>query len=229
MTVREDSINKESSSRVEGAAMEDIDLPVTVNGSGRTIIGGNIKKSVETVTLTIDTTGAAVIADSDQMDTTNEGSVTSTNAVKETMAEPSSDGDMNAIHGDSDGDGDDETTTGISEPASAMKFQPLQPISEKSLFPNPHQSNPENSSTQDQSATQISTVIATKESGSFMNNLQDPVAASKVFKKSQAENGDENSSFRQQMSHTPPTSMSTTYETMHFGKRSRSGVSLFVA
>lgn len=202
MVVREDSINKESSGRNnEGTAMEDIDL------------------------------GSTGIADSSQMDTTpamNEENTTSKNYVniaKETMVEPSSDGHMNAI----DGDGDDETSTRISEPASALKFQPLQPIAEKSFSPNPHQSNPENYSTEDQNCTQTSGVLSTKESGSFMNNIQDPVAASKVFKKSQGENDDESLSSTQLMSHTPPTSMSTSYETTHFGKRPRSGVSFFLA
>jgi len=194
MVVREDSINEESSGRNEGTAMEDIDL------------------------------GSTEIADSSQMDTTpamNEENTTAKNYVniaKETMVEPSSDGHMNAI----DDDGDDETSTRISEPASALEFQPLQPIAEKSFSPNPHQSNPENYSTEDQNATQTSGVLSTKESGSFMNNIQDPVAASKVFK-SQSEDDDENLSSTQLMSHTPPTSMSTSYETTHFGKRPRSG------
>eukprot|EP00533_Pseudo-nitzschia_delicatissima_P008194 CAMPEP_0116102662 /NCGR_PEP_ID=MMETSP0327-20121206/13469_1 /TAXON_ID=44447 /ORGANISM="Pseudo-nitzschia delicatissima, Strain B596" /LENGTH=636 /DNA_ID=CAMNT_0003594717 /DNA_START=189 /DNA_END=2099 /DNA_ORIENTATION=- len=194
MVVREDSINEESSGRNEGTPMEDIDL------------------------------GSTEIADSNQMDTTpamNEENKTAKNYVniaKETMVESSSDGHMNAI----DGDGDDETSTRISEPASALKFQPLQPIAEKSFSPNPHQSNPENCSTEDQNATQTSGVLSAKESGSFMNNIQDPVAASKVFK-SQGENDDENLSSTQLMSHTPPTSMSTSYETTHFGKRPRSG------
>eukprot|EP00536_Pseudo-nitzschia_multiseries_P006762 jgi/Psemu1/255648/estExt_Genewise1Plus.C_1480007 len=56
-----------------------------------------------------------------------------------------------------------------------------------------------------------------------MNNIQDPVAASKVFKRSQTENDDEISLSTQQLSHTPPTSLSSSYETMHFGKRPRSG------
>ena len=198
MTLREDSVNQESSHTDQGAAMEDMDLPVTVTGNGRTISLGTI-------------------TDSNQMDTTlsaNEGSVT---------ANP--DGEINTI----DGDGDDETSARITESASAMKFQPLQPISEKSLFPNPQQPISGNSSTQDQTITQAATVVGRKESGSFMNNIQDPVAASKVFKKSLAENDDENLTSTQQMSHTPPTSMSTSYETMHFGKRPRSGVSHFVA
>ena len=149
------------------------------------------------------------IADSNQMDTN---------------PATSSEGDMNTIGGD----GDDETSTRISEPTSAMKFQPLQPISEKALFPTPHQSNAGNNSTQDQIVTQPSVAVPRKESGSFMNNIQDPVAASKVFK-SQGENDDENLSSMQLMSHTPPTSMSTSYETTHFGKRPRSGVSFFLA
>jgi len=226
MIVREDSISKESSHREEGAAMEDIDLPLTVNSSGRTIINSNIEQSIETVNLgTIDMTGTTGIDDSNQMDTTpatnTESSIPKNYAArtKETIIEPSSDGDMNTI----DGDGDDETSTRISEPASAIKFQPLQPIPEKSLSPSLHQSNPDDGLAQDHNTTQTCPVLATKESGSFMNNIQDPVAASKVFKKSQAENEDENSPSTQQMSHTPPTSMSTSYETTHFGKRPRSG------
>ncbi len=186
MTLREDSVKQESSHMDQGAAaMDGMDLPVTVNGNGRTISLG-----------TIDTAGTPGIADSSQMDTIG-------------------------------GDGDDETSTRISESASAMKFQPLQPIAEKSLFPTPHQSNSGNNSTQDQ-ITQPSVAVPRKESGSFMNNIQDPVAASKVFKRSEAENDDENPSSMQQMSHTPPTSVSTSYETTHFGKRPRSGVSSFV-
>jgi hypothetical protein len=134
-------------------------------------------------------------------------------------------GDMNTM----DGDGDDDTSTRISEAAAAMKFQPLQPIPEKSLSQKMHQSNSDTAVAQDQAAIQACPVLAVKESGSFMNNIQDPVAASKVFKKSQVENEDENSPSTQQMSHTPPTSVSTSYETMHFGKRPRSGVSSFAA
>ena len=179
MTLREDSVKKESSHADQGAAMDEMDLPVTVAGNGRTISLGTI-------------------ADSNQMDTNPAAS---------------SEGEMNTI-------GDDETSTRISEPASAMKFQPLQPISEKALFTK----NP----SQDQIVTQPSAAVPRKESGSFMNNIQDPVAASKVFKKSEIENDDENASSLQQMSHTPPTSASTSYETMHFGKRPRSGVSSVV-
>ena len=54
MTLREDSTNKQTSGRGEGAAMEDIDVPVTPLG-------------------TIDMTGAAGISDSSQMDTTPAG------------------------------------------------------------------------------------------------------------------------------------------------------------
>lgn len=231
MIVRGDSINKESSHMGEGGAMEDVNPPLTVTGSGRTIISNNIEQSIETVTVgTIDMTGTAGIVDSSQMETTpspNTESATTTKYIKMTkgsIAESSPDGDMNTIDGD--GDEDDETSTRISEPTSAMKFQPLQPISEKSLSPSLHQSNSENSSAQDHTSTQTFTAFATKESGSFMNNIQDPVAASKVFKKFEPEIEHENS-LTQQMSHTPPTSMSTSYETMHFGKRPRSGVSFF--
>lgn len=180
MTLREDSVNKESSHMDQGAAMDGMDLPVTVAGNGRTISLG-----------TIDTAGTAGIADSNQMDTIG-------------------------------GDGDDETSARLSEAASAMKFQPLQPIAEKALFPTPHQSNSANNSTQDQ-ITQPSVAVPRKESGSFMNNIQDPVAASKVFKRGETDSDDQNV-----LSHTPPTSVSTSYETMHFGKRPRSGVSSFV-
>jgi len=226
MIVRENSISEESSHKEEGAAMEGIDLPLTVTGSATTIINGSIEQSIDTVTLgTIDMIGTGAIVDSNRMDTTpatNVESVTTKNYLnrtKETIMEPSSDGDMNTI----DDDGDDETSTRISEPASAMKFQPLQPISEKSLSPSLHKVNADNSLAQDLTTTQTCAVHATKESGSFMNNLQDPVAASKVFKKTQVENEYENSPSTQQMSHTPPTSASTSYETVRFGKRPRSG------
>lgn len=230
MIVREDSISKESSHKGEGAATEDMDIPLSVTGNGRTIIDSNTEQSIETVTLgTIDTTGTTGMGDSSQMDTTpatNSDSATRKNFVdrtKETIMEPSSDGDMNTIDGDDDDDGHDETSARISEQASAMKFQPLQPISEKSLSPSLDKSNPDRSLAQGHTSSQPSTVLSTKESGSFINNIQDPVAANKVFKKSQAENDDDNSPSTQQMSHTPPTTTSASYEKKHFGKRPRSG------
>ncbi len=195
MVVRGNSINEESSGRNEGTVMEDIDLPITVTGSGR-----RREQSIETVTLgTIDST---VMPDSGHMDTASAMNEENTT-------------------------GYDETSTRISESTSGLKFQPLQPIAEKSFASNSHQSNPENDATEDQNITQTSAILATKESGSFMNNIQDPVAASKVFKKAQGESDDDNLSSTHLMSHTPPTSVSTSYETMHFGKRPRSGVSSF--
>lgn len=230
MIVQEDSISKESSHREEDAGMEDIDLPLTVTGTGRSVISSNTEQSIEAVTLgTIDMARKSGIVDSNQIDpapTTNSESSISKNRfsrIKENTMEPSSDGDLNTMDGDGNGNGNDETSTQISEPASAMKFQPLQPISEKSLSPSLHQSNPDYNLAQDHTVTQACASLTSKESGSFMNNIQDPVAASKFFKKSQAENEDENSQATQQMSHTPPTSISTSYETMHFGKRPRSG------
>jgi hypothetical protein len=233
MIVREDSISKDSSHRGEGSATEEIDSLLSVTGNGRTIINSNTEQSIDTVTLgTIDMTATTGIGDSSEMDTTpatnadSETRKTFDDRTKDTIMEPSSDGDMNTIDGDDDDD--DETSARISEQASAMKFQPLQPISEKSLSPSLDKSNTDHSLSQDHTASQICTVLVTKESGSFMNNIQDPVAASKVFKKSQAENDDDNSPSTQQMSHTPPTSTSTSYEKLHFGKRPRSGVSSFV-
>jgi len=226
MILREESIRKKPSRTGDGAAMEDIDLPLTVTNNGKAGISSNPEQTIETVTLgTIDTDGAAQIADSVQMErtpsTNTEGATTENfeNRTNETMTEPPSDGDMNTV----DDNGDDETSTRISEPAAAMKFQPLQPISEKSLSPSLHRSNSGNDSAQDNDTAQTIKALATKESGSFMNNIQDPVAASKVFKKKEVENDDENSLSTQQMSHTPPTTMSTSYETMNFGKRPRSG------
>ena len=228
MIVREDCIDKETSPREEVEAMENVDLPLTVARSSRTILNHNIEPSIEAITLgATDVSGRRGSADSNQMDTvptTNaESSITKgyITSIKESIIESSSDSEMNTI----DTDGNEETSPGLSEPSSAMKFQPLQPISEKSLSPSEHIPNIENSAVQDQKASQPYSVIHSKESGSFMNNIQDPVAASKVFKKSQAEN--ETSQSTQLMSHTPPTSMSTSYETMHFGKRPRSGVSSF--
>jgi hypothetical protein len=80
-----------------------------------------------------------------------------------------------------------------------------------------------------------------------MNNIQDPVAASKGIRNNNknntaGEDGGENSTSatgtasasasaasiqqqQQQISHTPPNNMSTSYESKHFGKRPRTGVS----
>ena len=203
MVIREAAMGKESSHREESSPMDVASPPLTNTDIGMTI-SSNIDQPIQGGTNGID--------DSAQMDKAAVRTKTGANIIKDSVIEPSSDADMNGI----DSSGDDETNTRISEPASAIKFQPLQPISEKA------QSN-----LQENAAMQTCTGVATKEGGSFMNNIQDPVAASKIFKKSQAENDDENLSSKQQMSHTPPTSMSTSYASMHFGKRPRSGVSFF--
>eukprot|EP00532_Pseudo-nitzschia_australis_P020073 CAMPEP_0168304830 /NCGR_PEP_ID=MMETSP0142_2-20121227/48188_1 /TAXON_ID=44445 /ORGANISM="Pseudo-nitzschia australis, Strain 10249 10 AB" /LENGTH=673 /DNA_ID=CAMNT_0008256159 /DNA_START=398 /DNA_END=2419 /DNA_ORIENTATION=+ len=227
MVVREDSIRKESSHKEEDRSLEDLDLAMTDadTNSRRTGIGisGSMEQSADADTVTlgrIDVAETETTGNQMQMDTTpasdSESSFTKCNV--NDKIEPATDGVMNAIDGDNDGDGDDETSGRIREPASAsaMKFQPLQPIPEKSLSPGPHSAN---------IIKQTSVGHASREGGFFMNNIQDPVAASKVFKKHQAENDDEysHSSSAQQMSHTPPTSTSASYETMRFGKRPRSG------
>jgi len=215
MVIREDSRNQEHD------AIDEMDLTMTDTGSesGRTGLNGDMDHAVDTVTLgTIDVAGMNSVVNSNQMDTTptpdGESSVSKNRAStsKECMLESSSD-DVIEGDGDDDGDDHDESNERITEPSSAMKFQPLQPISEKSLSPGRIQTN---------NANQTSFAQPSRESGSFMNNIQDPVAASKVFKRTQTESDDE-FSLTQQLSHTPPTSLSTSYETMHFGKRPRSG------
>jgi len=231
MIVRENPISEEPSHREESDAMKDVELPLTLTGGGRTSIDTKAEQSIETVTLgTIDPAGRSLAADSNQMDTTpatNSGYKTKNDATrtKENTMESSSGGDMNTIDGDGDGDGDgdDETSSRISEPASAMKFQPLQPIPEKSLPTSPHQSDPSNITSQGCASAQTSAAQDAKESGSFINNIQDPVAASKVFHKTQSESEDDRAPSIHFMSHTPPTSVSTPYEIVHFGKRPRSG------
>lgn len=223
MTVREDSMNKESLHKEEDSALDDIDHPMTVADNGRTIINRNTEQPEAAALGIMDVTERAGVNCSNQMDTTTivQNDFASN---KETEMESSTDGVMNAVDGDGDGDGDNENSAQMTELASAIKFQPLQPIAEKSLSPRPHQAQHDSTLVQDYASNQSGAVQASRESGSFMNNIQDPVAASKVFKKTQLDTDDENSSTHQ-MSHTPPTNLSTSYETMHFGKRPRSGVS----
>ena len=248
----------------------DMDLPVAVTDSGRTIINGNTQQSSEHETVTLetidmagtsgidDTTPAVTLTNAESTITENDNDTNSTKeymySSKEAIREPSNDGDMNTSDddddgdGDGDGDGDDDTSTRLSEPTSAMKFHPLQPLPGKSLSPGRNQSDPDTDTNMgdvqdhDQyhdhdhaaSPDEAGAAHASKEGGSFMNNIQDPVAASKVFKVKETLSEDENEhehehenspSTQQMLSHTPPTSMSTSYETTHFGKRPRSGVS----
>ena len=146
------------------------------------------------------------------------------------MDPPPNDGDVCNSGGDGN---EDDKSASISEPASEIKFQPLKPLPEKFPEPmekftsNPHppRSDSDVSKIGNDNDTKTNEVTKSnsKEGALFINNIQDPVAASKALQKTGPE--DENSlSTQQQLSHTPP-SISTSYETKHFGKRPRSGVS----
>lgn len=128
---------------------------------------------------------------------------------------------------------DDDDDAHISAPSSAVEFQPLQPLSEtepsveqtrslrsrtRSSAARTTQSVPSVAAGQDSSCS--SSAAASPENG-FMNNMVDPVAATTRFPPVASAAASKASS----LSRTPPSNASTSYESSHFGKRHRSGVS----
>jgi hypothetical protein len=134
---------------------------------------------------------------------------------------------------------DDEENSRISAPSTAMEFQPLLPISEAKQAPEPTRrlrshtrgeipALPKLSSQTvvAQDSSRASSAAASPVNG-FMNNMPDPVAATAGVSSMAASLSA--SSKANQLSHTPPTNAASSYETSHFGKRPRSGVSNTVA
>mmetsp|Transcript_2835 Transcript_2835/g.3178 ORF Transcript_2835/g.3178 Transcript_2835/m.3178 type:complete len:765 (-) Transcript_2835:30-2324(-) len=200
----------------------DMDVPLTVNDTREktSINDGNTDQSIETVTVgTYDTAGITANKQCTKDD-----------------------------YDDADGveDNSDDASSRISESTtSRMKFQPLQPLPGKILESVDNDCSTIENHT-NYSPSKISSSISindnsVKEGGlKFMNNIQDPVAASRGVLENtcggELEDEDEYlttittssasasaSTQQQQVSHTPPTNMSTSYETNHFGKRPRSG------
>jgi hypothetical protein len=123
---------------------------------------------------------------------------------------------------------DDDDSARISAPSLDIQFQPLQPLPGTKQAPQPRRwlrsharaSAPtafEPSTGQDSSCT--NSAAASLENG-FMNNMADPVVAS-----SSVPPGATSMANVLVSSHTPPTNASSSYETSHFGKRPREGVS----
>ena len=186
----------------------DLSLPVTDSYGKNSIHDSTIDQSIETVTVgTYDTAGT-----------------------------------MSGRNNTKDDDGD--TVEGNSNDSSsriAMKFQPLQPLPGKSISQHCTDDGMSLTGSRTRSKSILINNSATKEGGmKFMNNIQDPVAASKSIRQQSCyddEFDDEKNltkikeaeasdlAPRQLISHTPPTNMPASYETKHFGKRPRAGVS----
>lgn len=149
-------------------------------------------------------------------------------------------GTMSGRNNTKDDDGD--TVEGNSNDSSsriAMKFQPLQPLPGKSISQHDADDGMSLTGSRTRSKSILINNSATKEGGmKFMNNIQDPVAASKSIRQQSCyddEFDDEKNltkikeaeasdlAPRQLISHTPPTNMPASYETKHFGKRPRAG------
>lgn len=149
-------------------------------------------------------------------------------------------GTMSGRNNTKDDDGD--TVEGNSNDSSsriAMKFQPLQPLPGKSISQHCTDDGMSLTGSRTRSKSILINNSATKEGGmKFMNNIQDPVAASKSIRQQSCyddEFDDEKNltkikeaeasdlAPRQLISHTPPTNMPASYETKHFGKRPRAG------
>ena len=146
-------------------------------------------------------------------------------------------------------DVDDDEGAKISAPASDIKFQPLQPLPgspSSSSFKTRRRSSPRKipngsssstttagaaaaASASASAATSSSAAAESPENG-FMHNMVDPVATATTSARLPAGSSSNPQQQQQQqqsqLSHTPPTDVSTSYETSHFGKRARAGVSI---
>jgi hypothetical protein len=135
-------------------------------------------------------------------------------------------------------DSDDDEGAKITAPESDFKFQPLQPLAGKSYnkgrrssprkIPNASSSSTAASSSATQQYTtdsRTSSAAGSPENG-FMNNMVDPVASATSARLPNNEIGSNQQ--QQQLSHTPPADVATSYESSHFGKRARAGVSASV-
>jgi len=205
----------------EDGTLGDMDVPLIVTDtSGKASInGGNTDQSIDTVTVgTYDTAGI----------TTNK---------QRTKDDDNDDDEDDGVEGNSD-----DASSRISESTtSRMKFQPLQPLPGKILESvdtdcSTIQNHAYDSCSKKSSSISINNPLVKEGGLKFMNNIQDPVAASRGVLKNTCGGELEDeilttitassasaSTQQQQVSHTPPTNMSTSYETMHFGKRPRSG------
>jgi hypothetical protein len=127
---------------------------------------------------------------------------------------------------------DDDDGARISAPSPAIKFQPLQPLSETKKLPQSTRTlkfhvkarpAPVVTSASIQSTAEDSShansAAGSPENG-LMNNMVDPVAATATAPPAAAKRSN-----AVHLSHTPPANVPSSYEASHFGKRPRSGVS----
>ena len=126
-------------------------------------------------------------------------------------------------------DESDDDGARINAPASSIKFEPLQPLPGKQARRTTRSSAPRpipnaTSNAQQQSDSRTSSIAGSPESGLFINSNIDPTTSTSTAQYAAAASGADFSV--QQLSHTPPTNVATSYEADHFGKRARAGVSI---